>query len=134
MNNKYEISKNSTISLWVVNCSLVFWLISFLPHSFDVGLLLIVIFIIFGGGLSFHFFTELLGAPANEENWNKWGLLAIQLIIAAFSILAVFGVVYFEKQVYSFGGLLSLVAIFITMLRLVRHAEKAHYILYEIIR
>lgn len=105
---------------------------SFLPNKFDLGSFFSYIILLFGGGFAFHFFTEILSAPANEDNWGDWGELAIYLIKAGFTIIAVFFVAYIEKFLFSLGGLLTIVTIFSAMWYSITQAEKAHNVLYQI--
>jgi len=134
MNSKYEMRKRITIILWIVVSSMIFWLINFLPQTFDEGSFITYMFMFFGGGFAFHIFTEMLSAPANEKNWDSWGKLGLQLVWIAFTILLVFGVVYFEKKVYSMGGVLSLIAIFVAIWLITTRVEKVHMILYNEIK
>lgn len=132
MGNKFEIRKRVTVIIWVFITGLVFWLASFLPNTFDSGSYLRYVFIMFGGGFAFHFFTKLLSAPVNKGNWSYWGELSAQLSAATFTVLAVFGVVYFEKHVFYLHGLLSLIAIIVAMWRVIGYANVANLILNEI--
>lgn len=132
MNSKYEIRKRLTILAWIVLSTVFFWSMSFLPNKFDLGSFLSYIILLFGGGFAFHFFTEMLSAPANEDNWGHWGKLAIYLIKAGFSIITVFFVAYIEKFIFSLGGLLTIVTIFYAMWYSITQAEKAHDVLYQI--
>lgn len=132
MNNKYEVRKRFAILGWVFVSSIFLWLSSIIPNAFELGSFLNYVLLLYGGGFSFHFLTELLAAPASEGNWGQWGSLVKCLTYAAFIILGVFGIAYFEKYIYSFGGFITLVAIFPGVWFTVTQAEKAHTILASI--
>lgn len=132
MNSKYEIRKRLTILVWIILTTVFFWSMSFLPNKFDLGSFLSYMILLFGGGFAFHFFTEMLSAPANEENWSHWGQLAMYLVKAAGAIFSVFVVAYFEKFVFSFAGLPTVLTVFSAMWYSISQAEKAHDVLYQI--
>ena len=80
----------------------------------------------------FHFFTEMLSAPATEENWSQWGELAMYLVKAALSIIAVFAIAYIEKFLFFMAGIPTIVVLFTSMWYSISQAEKAHSVLYQI--
>lgn len=114
--------------LWVLVSSFILWLVNFLPvnSEFHLGSYLIYAIMLFMGGFVFHFLTEMIAAPATEDNWGQWGQLALQLIFATLGILSVFGTFYIEKYLLKLHGVLTLGAILIAIWVVIGHAEKAH--------
>lgn len=124
--NKHERKKRFFIMFWIFFGAFVLWSMSMIDiQSFDIGSFLWFTSLLFGGGVVFHFLTELLRTPINPENEAKWNNMIKYALLSALTVSLVMGVVLFEKYIYSSGGFLTIVSILTAIFIVCSFADKA---------
>lgn len=125
--------KNLFILCWTIFSSFIIWVMNFInftEYNIESFVWFAMMFLI--AGFSFNFLTEMIRTPITTENENAWNNLGKNLIQCSFIIVAVVGIGYFEKQVYSLGGLLTFLAILIGTISLSKATNEARNVFREI--
>ena len=95
MNDKYEIIKRATITLYILLVGLALWLMSLAEmQKFNELSYFKFVFYFFGSGFAFHFLNILLDLDANESNFSHWKALSYRLVLAGVPIVFTYISIY----------------------------------------
>jgi len=131
--NKLERKKTFILMCWVIYSGFILWLLNMLDsQSFNISSLFNFILLLLGGSTVVYYMTEMYRTPINEKNDKKWDAFSKYLLYSAFMILFTVGIAYFEKYIYSLGGLITFPSMFVTIFVLPKFAGRAHLVFSEI--
>ncbi len=124
--NKCERKKRLLIMLWIIISAFILWMMNMVKmQSFDLGSFLWFAIFLLGSGVAYHFLIEMIKTPINSENDSSWNSLIKYALLSALTVFFVILIGLFEKYIYSFGGSITMLSIFIAIWFVCGFTDKA---------